>query len=153
MLFRMEEHFKALVPNKVPRKAFTYPVLSEGQHELSRAQQVGRIPTAAAAADLERAAETAAAREAEASPESIFLKASPMMPALQRPTLAIIVSAVAPTGNPHPQEPGGEGALNTRKTSLQAANALKHKTVIQLSEPCQKLLRFLLSGKLLITAR
>lgn len=52
----MEEHFKALVSNKVARKALPYPMLSEGQHEQRRAQQAGRIPAAAAVADLEGAA-------------------------------------------------------------------------------------------------
>lgn len=56
MLLRMEEHFKALVSNKVAKKALPFLVLSEGQHEQSRAQQVGRIPAAAAVADLEGAA-------------------------------------------------------------------------------------------------
>lgn len=155
MLLRMEEHVKAPVSNKVARKALTYLVLGEGQHEQSRAQQAGRIPTAAAGADLGRAAETVAAREATASPESILLKASavtaPLRP-FRDPPLQLSFLLWYHQGRYHAQEPGGEGALNTRQTSLQAAKALKQKTVIQLSEPCQKLLCFLLSGKLLITA-
>lgn len=111
MLLRMEEHFKALVSNKVARKALTYPVLSEGQHEQSKAQQVGRIPTTAAVADLERAAEMVAAREAEASPESIFLKASPVMapvPPFRHPPLQLSFLLWHQQGTPIPRSPVGK---------------------------------------------